>query len=110
MTSKTRNKKPDTDLPVYQEPFFRVHYTCLEKFIKDTYGFEFNFLFAAGVTAGMCPEYIVTGQLSTTSWKERATSIRQGHRPKSISLLLNVMAHDGKIPKGQYTVSTHPLR
>lgn len=109
MTSKTRKRKPITDLPIYQEPFYRVHYTCLEQFIKDTYGFEFDFLRATGQTQGMCPEFIVTGELNTTSWKERAMAIRQGHRPRSISLLLNVMAHDRKIPKGKYTVSTHPL-
>lgn len=101
------NPKPVLD--IYRVPVFRVHHTKLEAYIKKVFGFEFDFLHAAGVTEGQCVEYLVDGTLPTTQYEQRAHDLRIGRKTKDVNLILAVLAKDGYIPKGHYTVSTHPL-
>lgn len=100
----TGENKPK--LPIKQVPVFRVHYQDLEKFINAVFGFEFDFLFAAGVTNKTGVEYTVTGELPTPSWEQKAAELRQGRRSRSIPLILAVLARDQYIPAGYYTIVT----
>lgn len=102
-----RPNKNKATLDIYRVPVFRIHYQKLEAFIQQEYGFEFDFLLLSGVTEGICPEYAVTGKLDTVDWQRRAQDLRAGKRTRSTLLILNTLAHDGRIPRGHYTVSTH---
>ncbi len=109
-TRKPKRKMPTGEnkpkLAMQQVPVFRVHYTDLEKFIHAVFGFEFDFLFAAGVTEKTGVEYIVTGSLPTPAWEQKATELRHGRRSRSVPLILAVLAHDQYMPIGRYTVLT----
>lgn len=87
-------------------PKFRVGYTDFEKFVQSIFGFEFDFLFASGLTAKSGADYVVNGDLPTVSWQQKATELRQGRRSKNVPLILTVLAHDGYIPRGYYTIVT----
>jgi hypothetical protein len=101
------NPKPSLELR--HLPVFQVHYTKLEAFIKKVFGFDYDFLFAAGVTEGMGVEYRVTGKLPGDAWVRKAEELRRGRRSKEIILILAVLAHDGFIPAGQYLIITRKL-
>lgn len=101
----TGENKPK--LPMQQVPVFRVHYQDLERFVQAVFGFEFDFLFAAGVTNKTGVDYKVTGEMPPTpSWIQKATELRQGRRSRSIPLILAVLASDQYIPVGYYTIVT----
>lgn len=100
----TGENKPK--LAVQQVPVFRVDYKEFERFIQAVFGFEFDFLFAAGVTNKTGLEYNVTGSLPTPAWEQKAAELRQGRRTRSVPLLLAVLAHDQYIPNGRYTILT----
>jgi hypothetical protein len=98
---------PKPKLEMLVIPVFRVKYKVLEAYIAAVYHFEFDFLFATGQIEGQCPEYTVTGKLESITWKQRAHELRCGQRTRDITLILTVLAHDGFIPKGRYTIDTH---
>jgi len=110
-----RARKPARKMPTGENqpklrmqavPKFRVHCKDLDQFIQAVFGFEFDFLFAAGVTNNTGVEYTVTGELPTNSWLEKAEELRQGRRSRNVSLILAVLAHDKYIPFGYYTIIT----
>ncbi len=108
--ARTPRKMPTAEnapkLAMTYVPKFRVKYKDLEKFIHDVFGFEFDFLFAAGLLNGSGAEYVVTGELPTAAWVQNAQNLRQGRRTRSIPLILAVLAHDKYIPVGYYTILT----
>ncbi len=102
---------PKPVLPMARLPFYRVRHTLLEEFIQDVFGFEFDFLMAVGQTEGVCVDYHVIGLDEANSEQfRRAENLRRCQRTKDVSLILNVLAEDKYIPKGKYTISTHPER
>ena len=110
-----RERKPTRKMPTGENqpklrmrvvPKFQVHHKDLEQFIQAVFGFEFDFLFAAGVTNGTGVEYTVTGELPTNSWLQKADELRQGRRSRNMSLILAVLAYDRYIPVGYYTIIT----
>jgi hypothetical protein len=110
--SKPVRKMPDNPKPKLKLTtlaVFRVHHLDLESYIQTVFGFEFDFQIATGAGVGICPEYLVTGSLSTSEWQRRAQELRNGRRTRDVVLILNTLAHDGYIPKGRYTVNTKPL-
>lgn len=89
-------------------PVFRVKMKALEAYITTIYRFEFDFLIAVGQIAGQVVEYKVTGEeIGSNTWRVRAHELRCGQRTRNVGLILNVLAHDGFIPKGHYTIDTH---
>lgn len=109
---KTVRKMPDNPKPKMKFAtlaVFRVHHTDLESYIQTVFGFEFDFQIATGAGEGVCPQYMVTGDLLTSEWQRRAQEIRAGRRTRDVMLILNTLAHDGYIPKGLYTVNTKRL-
>lgn len=100
----TGENKPK--LKMQHVPVFRVHYQDLEKFVLDVFGFEFDFLFAAGVAGKTGVEYTVSGKLPTPAWEQKATELRHGRRSRSVPLILAVLAKDQYIPIGYYTIVT----
>lgn len=114
MTSRTKQPHkmptdPKPSLEIFRFPFYRVHHKALEAYVQTVFGFEFDFLFAAGVTEGVGVEYTVDGRLDTIAWERRAAELRRGQRTRDVTLILNVLAHDGYIPRGKYTISTEKL-
>jgi len=94
-------------LAIQVVPKFRVAYTDFEKFVQSIFGFEFDFLFASGLTAKSGADYVVNGELPpTVAWQQKAAELRQGRRSKNVPLILTVLAHDGYIPRGYYTIVT----
>ena len=56
---------PKPVLPMVQLPIFRVKARHLEDYLYEVYRMgEFDFLLAAGLKAGECPEYIVQAKLN----------------------------------------------
>lgn len=100
---------PKPVLEIYRVPVFRIHYKKFEAFVEKVFGFEFDFLVAVGITEGQCVEYRVEGKLPTTQYEQRAHDLRTGRKTKDVNLIMAVLAKDGYIPVGHYTVSTHPL-
>ncbi len=93
-------------LPMQVVPKFRVAQADFEKFVQTIFGFEFDFLFASGLTAKSGADYTVSGKLPTPAWLEKAKELRQGRRSRSVPLILAVLANDGYIPRGYYTIVT----
>ncbi len=108
--SLPRQNGPKPVLPMIQLPIYRVKQRCLEAYLARVYRMDaFDFLLAAGVTPGMCPEYLVGPALPPAmSARQEADRIRQGRRSRNVGLILNVLCLDGYIPGGRYTVDTHP--
>lgn len=106
--SMPTNPKPS--LPMQRLPIFRVHYKAFEEYVQTVFGFEFDFLFAAGVTAGCGVDYNVQQPLpATIAWERKIADLRRGQRTKEVLLILSVLVADGYIPAGKYTISTHKL-
>jgi len=105
-----RQNAPKPVLPMVQLPIYRVKQRHLEAFLARVYRMDgFDFLLAAGVTPGMCPEYLVSPALPPAmSARQEADRIRQGRRTRNVGLILNVLCLDGFIPAGRYTIDTHP--
>lgn len=102
--------QPKPTLEIQRLPIFRVHYKALEAYVQKVFGFEFDFLFAARVTEGCAVDYDVLRRLpDTIAWDRKAADLRRGQRTKEVQLILGVLAADGYIPAGRYTVSTHKL-
>lgn len=102
--------KPKPKLAAIHLPHFRVHCDDLETYLGTVYRLrDFDFCKAAGITAGLIPEYLVTGELPT-SWqsKNKAEQIRNGQRTSDILLILNVLCFDQFIPAGRYQIDTKP--
>lgn len=106
---RTMPTNPKPVLKVTQLPVFRVHYTVLEDYIRQVFGFEYDLLLASGITEGQCLDCDIKGELGSLALEQRAADLRLGNRTKSIILILTVLAHDGYIPVGRYIISTHPL-
>lgn len=104
-------KKSDDVAPlqVRQLPFYRVHYLALQAYVEQVFGFEFDYLFASGVVENTAVDYDVHGTLPSDAWEKKARDLRECKRTKDTNLILNVLAHDGYIQPGRYTVSTHKL-
>lgn len=110
--AKPVHKMPTDPKPVLemkQLPVFRVHRSNLEKYVKTVFGFDYDFLHAAGVTEGIGVEYNVDGELPSPAYERQAADLRLGRRTRDPALILNVLARDGYIPKGRYTVATTAL-
>lgn len=106
---KPMHRMPDNPKPklaATQLPVFRVHFKALESYVLQVFGFAFDFLFAAGVTHGISVDYVVNGVIQGLSWERRARDLRDGRKTGDARLILNVLCHDGYIPKGQYTITT----
>lgn len=101
---------PKPVLPMVQLPIFRVKMADFEDFLHQAYGTEeFEFLVAAGIVAGECPEYIVRASIPEAhDYQRKADHIRNGGFSRNIPLILNVLCIDGLIPVGKYTIDTHP--
>jgi len=112
--SRPRPPKPPRALPkpgtvtleMYREPIFRLHRLKLEAFIEQVFGFDFDVLVALLIVEGETVEFDVTGTLSTNELARRAGDLRIGKRTRDLAMILNVLAFDGYIPKGRYTVVT----
>ncbi len=107
---KTEHRMPNNPKPTLEMqhlPFFRVHYKAFERYVQIVFGFELDYLLAAGVVEGCGVDYPVTGVLDTTAWQQQAEELRKGKRTKNVHLILNVLAHDDYIPCGKYTIHTH---
>ncbi len=100
---------PKPVLEVSQVPVFRVHFTKLEAYIQKVFGFEFDFLMAAGISEGPCVEFDVGVTIPTGAWERRANELREGRRTKATALILAVLCHDGYIKAGKYMIGTNPL-
>jgi hypothetical protein len=100
---------PKPTLEMVHLPVFRVHYKNLEAYIRAVFGFDFDFLMAAGVGQGVGVDYRIKGVLESLAWEQRAQDLRKGRRTKDVPLILNVLAIDGYVPTGLYTISTHPI-
>lgn len=96
-------------LKMHQFPIYAVHRTRLEAYIKLVFGFEFDFLTAAAVAEGTGVDYVVEKVPDSQDWQRRANSLRAGQRTKEVRLILAVLAQDGFIPFGKYTIVTKPL-
>jgi len=105
-TRKMPTGKNQPKLKMQVVPKFRVHYNDLNQFIEAVFGFEFDFLFAAGLTAGSGADYTITGELPTNAWLQKAKELRQGRRSRNVALILAVLAYDKYIPAGYYTIIT----
>lgn len=104
-TRATRKSKEPT-LKAALIPVYRVHYEDLEKYIEEVFGFDYDFLFATGYVAGMCPEYQVTGVIPSIMSKQ-VSDLRSGQRTRNVNLIVNLLAADGYIPCGKYVIDTH---
>jgi hypothetical protein len=93
-----------------QMPIFRVKMGDLEDYLYEVYRMgSFDFLLAAGLSPGECPEYIVQAALpDSITCTRQAQDIRSGRRTKNLPLILNVLCLDGFIPAGKYIIDTHP--
>ena len=109
-TSLPRQNSPKPTLQMTQLPVYRVKQRHLEAHLARVYRMDgFDFGRAAGTTPGMCPEYIVRPALPPAgSAHQEADRIRQGHKSRNVSLILNVLCLDGYIPAGHYIIDTHP--
>lgn len=99
-------------LEMQQLPVFRLHHSKLLPYLKKVYRTdEFDFLIAAGVTAGAVVEYNITGHVPKgRDWDYRVDQIRSGRRVNRYpDLVLNLLCREGFIPKGQYLIETKPL-
>jgi len=69
-------------LPVIHLPIYRVKQRHLEAYLTKVYRMDaFDFLLAAGVTPGMCPEYLVSPAMPpAASALQEADRIRRGYR------------------------------
>ncbi len=99
---------PKPALEMQRLPVFRVKQKALEAYITLIYRFEFDFLIATGHTAGTCPQYHAKQVPDGLAWADRAHELRCGKRTRDVPLIFNVLAADGFIPNGLYTVDTHP--
>ena len=93
-----------------QLPVFRVRRQRLEEYLMRVYRMEdFDFLLAAGCTAGAIVEYAVQAAIPPSPDAARqADNIRRGQRPQNVPLILNVLCLDGYIPAGRYIIDTRP--
>ena len=92
---------------IYTPPFHRVHYRDLEIYLTRVYRVNnFNVLKAAGVTHGICPEYLIQGVIPS-QLRQEAARIRVGAKG-SLILTLETLCVDGHIPPGCYVIDTHP--
>jgi hypothetical protein len=98
---------PKPKLEMRSLPVFRVKQKALEAYITLVYRFEFDFLIATGHQPGLCPQYHAKEVPDGVAWKQRAHELRCGKRTRDVALIFNVLAADGFIPKGLYTVDTH---
>ena len=91
-------------------PIFRVKMADLERYVFKVFRMdEFDFLGAAGLKAGECPEYIVQAKLpEANEYIRKASHIRSGGYSKNVPLILNILCVDGYIPAGKYVIDTHP--
>jgi hypothetical protein len=89
--------------------FYRVHYQDLEAYLARVYRMQgYDFRLATGATPGMCPEYIVLGELPpAANARQQADNIRRGRRTRNLGLILNVLCIDGFIPEGKYVIDNH---
>lgn len=102
-------KQPKPILKMQRIPVFRVHYTDFENYVKQVFGFTFDFFLATGVVPGLCPEYRVSGEVGSHSVQKIAMNLREGQRTKNMEVILNVLVEDGYIDAGQYVFDTRPL-
>lgn len=102
-------RDPKPVLKARLEPGFRVHYTDLEKYIKQVFGFPYDFLVAEGLKLnGPCIEYEITGRFAKAFDRE-AGDLRFGFRTKNTPLILGVLVQDGYIHAGTYYIETKLL-
>lgn len=102
--------KPKPKMAITHLPHFRVYHADLEAYLSAVYRMrDFDFFKATGVTPGIVPEYIVTGDLPP-AWesKNKAEKIRYGQRVSDVTFILNVLCRDGFIPAGRYQIDTKP--
>jgi hypothetical protein len=90
-------------------PTFRVKYLDLQAFISQVYNLDFDFLYAAGLTNGMIPEYSVSGTIPPALEGLRSR-LHMGRPINNISLILNDLAAEGYISPGRYIIDTHKKR
>ncbi len=101
---------PKPALPMFQLPIFRVKMADFESYLRKVYRTEeFDFLVAAGIVEGECPEYTVQAALPAASeYVRKAEDVRNGRRTRNVPLVLNVLCIDGYIPAGKYIIDSHP--
>ncbi len=104
-------KGPKPKLPMQVTYLCRVHYLDLQAYLAKVYRMgDYDILRATGVTAGVCPEFIVTGNLPpATNISQQVDNIRRGRKTRSLDLILNVLCADGFIPRGKYVIDTTAL-
>lgn len=102
---------PKPKLPMEVAYLCRVHYLGLQAYLAKVYKMKgYNVLFAVGVTNGMCPEYIVNGEMPPASnIGQQIDNIRRGRPTRNLSLILNVLCADGFIGKGKYIIDTSKI-
>ena len=89
-------------------PVFRVHYKDFERYVKQVFGFDFDFFLATGGVPGLSPEYRIKGLPDSDSFQRMGINLREGQRTKNVEVILNVLAEDGYIEAGQYVIDTRP--
>ncbi len=98
---------PKPKLAIQHIPVYRVHYEDLQDYLLTVFKMDCDVMFIQGITHGMCPEFYVTGEMPA-AWnaQQQSDDIRRGRTCRSLSLILNVLCHDGFIPQGKYILNT----
>lgn len=96
-------------LEMVQIPVFRVHYQEFERYVEKVFGYEYDYMQASRSPVKSGVDYKISGKFTTVAWDRRAEQLRKGRRERDPELILNVLAADGFIPAGFYTISTHPM-
>ena len=99
---------PKPTLPMRVTYLCRVHYLDLQDYLATVYRMrDYDILRTTGATHGLCPEFVVTGQMPPASNAgQQADNIRRGRKTRNLGLILNVLCVDGFIPKGKYVIDT----
>lgn len=106
------SKGPKPRLKAAQLPYYRVHHHDLDTYLATVYGMRgWKFCKTGIASAGVVAEFTVDGKLPE-AWETRnkINRIRAGHYTSDVTLILNLLCHDGFIPRGWYQIDTHPRR
>lgn len=94
------------------EPTLRWDHEDFNACVRDWYGLSFDFRQATQHPPNTGIEYLVDGRILKLSLPlaTAAERFRRGERIRNVEVILNVMAEDGRIPWGNYRITTGPER
>lgn len=98
------------NLPAVQLAVFVVYSTALEAFVKEAFGFDFDYHLASRMPAGSVVEYRATGlENAPDSIREKAAKLLSGKRVNDVSTILAVLVDREIIPPGTYRIDTRDV-